>query len=1619
MPRHRTRASLLLRVDALESRTLLSASPFPDASGMAAEGLFHVGSAPSEADPTQILVRYRDDVGPLIGPEPAGLTPGKQLLGTEVLRVVGVDPNVGLDASLEAARNDPRVVYAEPNLTISGSAIPNDPRFPELWGLENTGRPPAPSGETDADIDARAAWDIERGRSATVVAVLDTGIDRSHPDLAGNLWSNPGEIAGNGVDDDRNGFVDDIRGWDFVNNNNDPDDDNGHGTEVAGVIGAVGNNGIGVTGVNWDVSLMPLKILDSQGNGTTLGAIDAIEYAWRNGATISNNSWNVGTYSQALRDAIQQAGASGDHLVVASSGNNGQWMDNPDNPNKSYPAGFDLPNILSVAASDPSDQLASFSNFGADSVDLAAPGVEILSTRPGNSYHVSTGTSLAAPYVAGAAALLHSADPSLSTSQIVGTILNTVDPLDVLPGFLKTSGRLNVASALESLGRDGPHLASGTVEVPSTDTWTRVTLGHSYESPVVAAVPIISANDPSLITRVRNVGGNSFELSVTEARDALAPAPAPETPIELRQGGFETPSVGHGYRAYRYTPRGSSWTFDGAAGIAGDNTAFTSGNPPAPGGDQVGFLQRTGSARQTVQVGVAGTYRLDLLAAQRGNFPQAGQDFAVVIDGAEVARFRPSGTTYRALSAQFNLDVGPHVIALVGLNSRGGDNTAFIDQVRLNEVGVGNTTLSGPIEVSYLVAEEGTYTEARDGVTLEAHTLTDTHADPGGAGATFPGQSVSYSQSYRSPVVIGQVMTSHDPRPSTFFAHGARYNEPPSSTALRIGMQVGEDPNPSRAAERLGYFVFEAGRFEVDGQTLVAGKTSRQVRGIDDGPTNIPLHGLVGASAAVVSSSTMSGSDGSWPVLFGNNPVNAGRLKVTLLEDQWNDAERSHPAAEAVSYAVLGRSGASSSADDFAGRPATPGLSTIVPRIEITRTSGVAPLVVQVSAAETFANAGDAYTDLEYSWDFGGPAGSETFNHPVSGASVDANVDQKGPEAAYVYRAPGRYTIRLTVRGRDEHGATFTATTSTLLEPMLDEIRVVGASGGTFRLSAAVDGGAPRWTAPIAVGAGPEAIVAALSSLPNIGEGNLRVSPELWVEAIGTLGGARIVLGADASHLTGNAPEVLVNTRRPGGSDLGVEVAPWEGPTYYFDASYSGVGDGSEAAPFSTYGDLRELLQHSGGNVRALLKRGSVFPGGRSLVISSTANGPIRIGTYGDPSLPRPVLDAKVGDSGSALQMWATSDLPVLDVTIDGIDLRSTGRALYAGIASADGRTAPRFGEIHVLDSAVSSGNTTRPWQPLVQIVAHAGGVGGQTRGGEIVFWNDEFDIRRLTRGDHQQALDLDVSRSVAIVGGSMAGGGPAPGASTYYDHYIYANIYDQSLFRWIDFQEADGPSNFAIKLLERQWSPGQPSPRTLIDGSDITGTQNGLALDLGGGDGYDPEAGFGVVIVQNSAIHVGPADVGQSFGVLVERAGGLVLRDNLIFDNHYEALLVGNNAPGLSLGYYRNKVDVPAGADNSLAMTIAPVVTKAEIVDNLFQFEDGGRGWEGILKLYTDSIDQWTIEGNQYWAPHGPNRVVFDRSRVQFLTFEQWQQRGFDLRGRYADPDWVDPSHGDFRRRS
>jgi subtilisin family serine protease len=343
------------------------------------------------------------------------------------------------DRVLERLKNDPRVAYAEPNSIVQVLRAPNDPSYPQLWGMHNTGQT---GGKPGADISAEAAWDLTTGTRAVLVGVIDTGIDYTHPDLAANIYTNPGEIPGNNIDDDHNGFVDDVHGWDFANDDNDPYDDNGHGTHVSGTIGAIGNNGTGVAGVNWQVTLVPIKFLSYDGYGTTADAVAAVDYAASLHVDVVNASWGGGPYSQALFDAIDAA-TRGGLLFVAAAGNDGMNTDNSPN----YPSGYDIPGIVSVAASDANDQLAYFSNYGAKSVDLAAPGVSILSSVPGG-YAVLSGTSMATPHVAGAAALIKGVAPTLTVDGLKARLIGAVDPIPALAGLVASGGRLNLRRSL-------------------------------------------------------------------------------------------------------------------------------------------------------------------------------------------------------------------------------------------------------------------------------------------------------------------------------------------------------------------------------------------------------------------------------------------------------------------------------------------------------------------------------------------------------------------------------------------------------------------------------------------------------------------------------------------------------------------------------------------------------------------------------------------------------------------------------------------------------------------------------------------------------------------------------------------------------------------------------------------------------------------------------------------------------------------------------------------------------------------------------------------------------------------------------------------------------------------
>lgn len=354
------------------------------------------------------------------------------------------------------------VLYAEPNYIVQRLVTPNDPDFGDLWGLHNTGQS---AGTEDADIDAPEAWDITTGSSNVVVAIIDTGIDYNHEDLSANMFENSDDCNSNGLDDDGNGFVDDCHGIDKVNDDSDPVDDNDHGTHVSGTIGAVGNNSVGVVGVNWTVKLMACKFLNASGSGTIADAISCLEYVKLmkdRGVKIvaTNNSWAGTAFSQATFDAIEAHLQRG-ILLFAAAGNGGknQIGDDVDGSDAAleqqiFPCEYYLPNVICVAATTRNDARASFSNFGRRTVHLGAPGQVILSTVRMNNgkYEFFSGTSMATPHVTGVAALLKAQDSNRDWKAIKNLILAGGDNNSDLSNTI-TQKRLNANGALNCSNR--------------------------------------------------------------------------------------------------------------------------------------------------------------------------------------------------------------------------------------------------------------------------------------------------------------------------------------------------------------------------------------------------------------------------------------------------------------------------------------------------------------------------------------------------------------------------------------------------------------------------------------------------------------------------------------------------------------------------------------------------------------------------------------------------------------------------------------------------------------------------------------------------------------------------------------------------------------------------------------------------------------------------------------------------------------------------------------------------------------------------------------------------------------------------------------------------------------
>ena len=516
----------------------------------------------------ELLPSYAPDRVNVVMKSPVGSTAAAQVLASspyaqsvEYLGLgiysVHLKPGTSPITAVAYYSTRPYAVTASVDNYVSIQRTPDDPNYPSQWDMPKIGAP--------------TAWDVTTGTRKFVVGVVDSGIDYNHQDLFMNIWinnaeiptsirntlvdadgdgvitfwdlnhsSNAGKVADNnangvidpsdilrptsqggwldGVDQDSNGYVDDLLGWDFANSDNDPMDDNNHGTHVAGTIGAIGNNGVGVAGINWSISLMPLKFLSASGSGLVSRAVMAIDYAVNKGVKLTNHSWGGANYSVSLAAAIGRARDAG-HIIVAAAGNSGQNLDSSPQYPASYSTSYN--NVVTVASVNSSDQLASSSNYGVNTVTLAAPGVSILSTVRNNGYSYFSGTSMAAPHVAGAIALYWASHPTLSYTQVIEKLKASVDLVPGLADKVMTGGRLNVGKMFDSTTPSGPRVieAQWYGEAPFTLDRLRVTFDKAIDVSTFTSEDIVSFTGPNggistsyTITSVSGTGNKVFDI---------------------------------------------------------------------------------------------------------------------------------------------------------------------------------------------------------------------------------------------------------------------------------------------------------------------------------------------------------------------------------------------------------------------------------------------------------------------------------------------------------------------------------------------------------------------------------------------------------------------------------------------------------------------------------------------------------------------------------------------------------------------------------------------------------------------------------------------------------------------------------------------------------------------------------------------------------------------------------------------------------------------------------------------------------------------------------------------------------------------------------------------------
>jgi serine protease len=527
MRRARKRVFCRLKIESLEERRLLAV--VDDDSQLV-------------VDPTQsatsLIVQFKSgaDFASSLTAYSYGASLGESWSLVPDLRQVHLNAGVNVQDALAAYASDPNVVQVEPDYHVklqSFNVPPNDNNYNDQWDLHNTGQQ---GGYPGSDIHMEDAWRAINELEAqgtplatVVVAVIDTGVDYTHPDLAPVMWTNPGEsgsLAHNGKDDDHDGYIDDLYGYNFVDNKGDPMDDFFHGTHVAGTIGAVADNGIGVAGIAPNVQIMALKFLDSEGSGVESDAIRALNYAVAHGASISNNSWGGLPFSSAFQTALSNAAAHG-HIFVAAAGNNSSNNDSQ----AFYPANYTNTNVVSVAATDAGDALAYFSNYGKKTVDIGAPGVSIFSTLPMHEtlgmqydglnpeYGVLNGTSMAAPHVTAVLALIRGLHPDWTMQEVLDNLKADIDPISGLAPLIATGGRLNAAAVFGVTPSDSvpPQFVSGDPSnaAPSPVDHVRIKFSEPMNPDTFDFSDIVSFDGPDGPVLSNGPDGPVYALSVS------------------------------------------------------------------------------------------------------------------------------------------------------------------------------------------------------------------------------------------------------------------------------------------------------------------------------------------------------------------------------------------------------------------------------------------------------------------------------------------------------------------------------------------------------------------------------------------------------------------------------------------------------------------------------------------------------------------------------------------------------------------------------------------------------------------------------------------------------------------------------------------------------------------------------------------------------------------------------------------------------------------------------------------------------------------------------------------------------------------------------------------------